>query len=78
MSYYQESKTRSILKGLSWRLIGTLSTLTIAYMMTGQISKAGMIAFCEFFLKFAIYYVHERAWLLVPVGSFQNKRKAIS
>jgi uncharacterized membrane protein len=63
-----ESRTRSLLKAISWRITATLTTIIIAYVITGQIDAALAIGSIEFFLKFVIYYVHERAWLKIKIG----------
>lgn len=68
----KESKTRSILKGLTWRVLATVTTFTLAWLFAKDLTVASSIAAVEFFLKFAIYYAHERAWQLVPRGSFQK------
>ena len=65
-NYYQESRMRSLLKAFSWRILATLTTATIAFFVVGEIVTAAMIGGIEFFLKFAIYYAHERAWQFVP------------
>lgn len=61
-----ESHVRSITKAFSWRIVATLTTATIAWFVTGQVDTALLIGGIEFFVKFFIYYVHERAWLAVP------------
>ena len=63
---YRESRLRSLLKAFSWRVLATFTTATIAFFVVGEISTAAMIGSIEFVLKFAIYYLHERAWQLVP------------
>ena len=63
----RESRVRSLLKAFSWRIVATLTTALIAYGITGEIDTALAIGCIEFFLKFAIYYAHERAWQWVPV-----------
>lgn len=71
-----ESHIRSILKGLTWRVLATLTTIVIAYLVSGEVSKALTIGGIEFFVKFAIYYGHERAWQMVPRGTFRHEPKA--
>ncbi|NWK55142.1 DUF2061 domain-containing protein [Verrucomicrobiaceae bacterium N1E253] len=72
MSADRESKTRSILKGLTWRLLATATTFLLAWLFAKDMSVAGTIAAAEFFIKFIIYYAHERAWQKVPRGTFQR------
>ena len=63
-----ESPLRSALKGLSWRVVATVTTILIALLITGDTVKAFQIGGIEFVAKFAVYYAHERAWLRVPFG----------
>lgn len=67
-----ESHVRSMLKAFSWRIVATTTTTTIAYGMTGQVRTALSIGGIEFFIKFFIYYAHERAWQLVPRGAVRS------
>ena len=53
----------SLLKTLSWRLIGTIDTMCISYFLTGNIDIALSIGGIEVISKMALYYVHERAWV---------------
>ena len=57
-----DSRTRSLVKALSWRITATLTTALIAYIVIGEMDTAVMIGGIEFILKFFIYYGHERAW----------------
>ena len=67
----RDSKRRSLIKGLTWRCLATLTTYLIAWTWTGETELAGKIAAVEFFLKFIIYYIHERVWAIAP--SLTNK-----
>lgn len=64
----KESHFRSVLKGFTWRIIATTTTVTIAYIITGEVENALKIGFIEFFGKLLIYYLHERAWQQIPRG----------
>ena len=68
-----ERFSRSIAKGISWRVVGSLDTFLIAFLITGHLKAAGGIAVVEVFTKVMLYAVHERIWLRVPWG-----RKEIS
>lgn len=59
----EDKHWRSIVKGISWRIFGTLDTITIAYFVTGQIQRAFEIGFTEVFTKMILYYLHERFWI---------------
>jgi uncharacterized membrane protein len=63
-----ESSIRSVLKGFTWRLVATFSTIVIAYLITGETKTALQIGGIEFVAKIAVYYLHERIWLRIPFG----------
>ena len=63
-----ETSIRSIIKGFTWRLVATFSTILIAYMITGETKVALQIGGIEFVAKIAVYYLHERIWLRIPFG----------
>ena len=68
----RESHLRSVLKAFSWRIIATLTTGIIAYFVTGDWRAAVTIGGFEFFVKLLVYYLHERAWQLVPRGTVRS------
>ena len=57
------SKTRSILKTLSWRIVGTLDTMLLGWIITGDPTVGLKIGALELVTKFVLYYFHERIWL---------------
>ena len=66
-TYRKESHIRSLLKGISWRIVATTDTILIVLLITclqGQcsIDHAIKIGLVEFLLKLLVYYVHERIW----------------
>lgn len=52
----------SATKAVSWRIVGTLDTWLISYLITGQVTVAFSIASFEVFTKMLLYYLHERVW----------------
>ena len=56
---------RSLFKTVSWRMVGTLDTITISYVITGEIRSALSIGGIEVFSKMILYYFHERLWAKV-------------
>ncbi|UNY97210.1 DUF2061 domain-containing protein [Zhouia spongiae] len=52
----------SILKTISWRVIGTIDTMIISYILTGSFTVALGIGSIEVVSKMILYYFHERAW----------------
>ncbi len=72
LSQYRESRLRSVLKGFSWRILATLTTIVIAYLITGQVDDALKIGGYEFLIKMVVYYFHERAWQAIPRGTVRQ------
>ncbi len=72
MKPHKDSRIRSLIKGITWRILATTTTITIAYIITGQIGDALKIGGIEFFGKLLIYYFHERAWQAVPYGTMRK------
>ena len=58
----QDSKTKSLLKTLSWRAVATLITMIIAYFIIGDITVALSTGAFDVVIKMIAYYIHERAW----------------
>lgn len=68
-----ESHLRSILKGVSWRIIGTFDTVIISFFLTGHLETALKIGATELITKVALYYLHERCWLVFVDTAHQTK-----
>jgi uncharacterized membrane protein len=63
-----EKPIRSVAKALSWRVVGTLDTLVVSYILTGRISLAASIASVDFITKLILYFFHERIWNVIKWG----------
>lgn len=57
-----ETQIRSLVKAVSWRIVGTADTFILSWVVTEQIRTAGIIATVEVVTKIAIYWAHERIW----------------
>jgi uncharacterized membrane protein len=64
----KDTHARSIAKAVSWRITGSVDTFVVSYFITGKFVLAGSIAGIEFLTKIVLFYLHERAWVLVPFG----------
>jgi uncharacterized membrane protein len=53
---------KSIMKSVSWRIVGTIDTMIISYFITGRVTVAVSIGSIEVFTKTILYYFHERLW----------------
>ncbi len=63
-----EKPIRSIAKAISWRIIGTLDTLLVSYLLTGKVVLAASIASVDFITKMFLYFFHERIWNKIGWG----------
>ena len=63
-----ETHRRSIAKALSWRLLATLITGCIVFLLTGRGEFAAKVGLADTLIKFAIYFAHERVWNRIPYG----------
>ena len=64
-----ETRRRSIYKALSWRLIATVVTTSLAYLWSQDFTVAASIGAADSLIKLLAYYLHERAWVGVDPGS---------
>ena len=68
-----ESRKRHIAKTITWRFIGTLDTMVIAWVISGNPLTGLKIGFAEVLTKMIIYYLHERVWYKSDYGLEQRK-----
>lgn len=63
---------KSIVKAITWRIIASFTTFTLAYLFFYQdpfaAQKATGIALAEAFIKMLLYFFHERLWERVRWG----------
>ena len=69
------TRKRSLLKTISWRVIGTLDTMIISWIITGSFKWGVAIGSVEVITKMVLYYLHERAWYKSSYGIDKTKRK---
>ncbi len=62
---------RSMVKAISWRIVGTMDTTLVSFLVTGQIKLALGIGFIEMFTKVALFYCHERIWNRISLGKVE-------
>ena len=63
---------RHILKTISWRCIGTLDTLILSWLISGDLFVGVKISSIEILTKMILYYIHERVWFK---SSVKNSKK---
>ncbi len=86
--YRRESHLRSLLKGISWRIVATTDTILVSllvlWLLKGDafefdeaIGHAAAIGLYEFFIKLTVYYVHERVWENLRAGDGLDKGRTL-
>ncbi|HLV38823.1 DUF2061 domain-containing protein [Xanthomarina sp.] len=68
-----ESKKRHLAKTVTWRLIGTLDTMLIAWFISGNPITGLKIGLAEVLTKMLLYYLHERVWYKMNFGIKDRK-----
>ena len=56
------SYKRHILKSVTWRIAGTLDTILLSYLISGDIKVGITSGGVELFTKMIVYFIHERIW----------------
>ncbi len=64
----RESHARSIAKGVTWRIIASVTTMTVVYVVTGDLALVASVGVVDILAKIFFYYVHERTWGKVRWG----------
>ena len=59
---YKETNKRSIVKGISWRIVATTTTILIVYFFFDRLDLAIAAGLIETVLKVGLYWAHERIW----------------
>ena len=76
-----DSHARAVVKGVTWRVIGTIDTFLWSWLITHEAVKAGSIASTEVFTKIGLFYLHERVWRVLkfaPNSHIRSLVKAVS
>ena len=62
-----KSYKRHIAKTITWRLVGTIDTILLAWVISGNPYTAFKIGSAEVISKLVLYYLHERFWFKVRI-----------
>lgn len=63
-----EKLKRSLAKTISWRIVGTIDTVLISWLITGTLALAFSIGAIELVSKMVLYFFHERTWNTIKWG----------
>ena len=74
-STIKSSNKRHILKTFSWRGIGTLDTILLGWLITGNPFTGLKIGGAEVITKMLLYFCHEKLWYRINFGLDRRHRK---
>ncbi len=58
----KKSHLRHAAKAFTWRIVGTIDTILIGWLVSGDFSVGATIGGFEVITKMVLYYLHERVW----------------
>lgn len=64
----RESHFRSIVKGITWRIVASITTMLVVFFVTGDLLLVASVGIIDVTLKVLFYYFHERVWGRVHWG----------
>ena len=67
------SHKRHLAKTLTWRFVGTVDTIILSWIITGNPLTGVKIGFAEVVTKMVLYYLHERVWFNIGVRDSQKR-----
>jgi len=67
------NRFRHILKTVTWRAVGTIDTILLGWLVSGDPAVGMTIGSLEVFTKMILYYAHERVWYRLDFGVKRNK-----
>ena len=70
----RDSRKRHLIKTITWRIIGTLDTFLLSWLISGNPLTGFKIGAAEVVTKMILYYVHERAWYRINYGLDKRNR----
>ncbi|NCC21264.1 MAG: DUF2061 domain-containing protein [Alphaproteobacteria bacterium] len=63
-----ESCTRSLVKAITWQLLGLCTTTVITFLFTGSLAEAAGLTVSLTLVALVMYVIHERIWQFVRWG----------
>ena len=71
------ANSRHLIKTFTWRGIGTLDTILISFLLTGDGALGLQIGGVETITKMILYYFHEKLWYRIHYGLDRRNGKKI-
>lgn len=68
ISWLGSSQSRHIAKTITWRIVGTIDTMLLAWLISGDPMIGLKVGLAEVLTKMILYYLHERLWYRINFG----------
>jgi adenylylsulfate kinase len=68
----RETHTRSVVKAVSWRILGTIATSIIVFLFTHRWAISLFVGAMEFVSKIGLFWLHERVWERLSFGRAES------
>ena len=72
------ARKRHVLKTITWRAVGTIDTIVLSWLISGDAKIGLSIGGAELFTKMTLYYIHERAWYRCKFGVKIKKEENVN
>ena len=69
------ANSRHLIKTFTWRGIGTLDTILISFLLTGDGALGLQIGGVETITKMILYFFHEKLWYRINFGLDRRKKR---
>jgi uncharacterized membrane protein len=69
------SHKRHIFKTITWRAVGTIDTIILGWIISGDSTIGLKVGGFELITKMILYYIHERVWYKFDFGVKDRKKK---
>lgn len=69
------SRARHFAKTITWRVVGTIDTMILAWVISGDPATGFKVGAAEIVTKMVLYYCHERAWYKINFGLDRRKER---
>ena len=73
MEKTEVSVRRHILKTITWRVVGTIDTMLLGWLVSGDPLIGITIGSFEVITKMILYFIHERLWYKIDFGVKRNE-----
>jgi len=72
------SRLRHFLKSVSWRVVGTVDTMLLTWVISGNPLLGLKVGLVEVVTKMLLYYMHERVWYKLDYGLNHRRQQTKS